>query len=163
MKLKEREIKDQFVLELSNRYEALQSEKYLDQEVDEVWNQIKVMYADTCESVLGKVNHNRKEWMSERSWKLVEERRELKSQLDSAKTRNQKLMARQKYNTKNHEVKRSCRKDKRDRIDSIAQEAERAAETNDIKKVYDSMTPRSCCAGRRPYRVNQLRIRVAKS
>ena len=42
------------------------------------------------------------------------------------------------YNKKNCEVKRSCRKHKRERIDSIAWKAEEAAEKNDIKKVYDT-------------------------
>lgn len=108
MKLKDREIKDEFVLELSNRYGSLQSEESLEQDVDAVWNQIKDMYTDTRERILGKMNHHRKEWMSERSWKLVEERQELKSKLDSARMRNQKLTAGQNYNMKNREVKRSC-------------------------------------------------------
>ena len=39
---------------------------------------------------------------------------------------------------KNTEVKRSCKRDKRKRIDDIAREAEEAAEKRDMKKVYDT-------------------------
>ena len=42
------------------------------------------------------------------------------------------------YNMKNTKVKRSCKRDKRKRIDDIAREAEEAAEKRDMKKVYDT-------------------------
>lgn len=42
------------------------------------------------------------------------------------------------YNKKNHEVKRSGRRDKRRTTDEIAQEAVEAAEQRDMKKVYDT-------------------------
>ena len=96
------------------------------------------MYSSTCEEVLGKARRERKAWMSEDTWKLVEERRALKAKLEAAKTRKQKLAATNMYNKKNHEVKRSCRRDKRRRTDEIAQEAEAAAEQRDMKKVYDT-------------------------
>lgn len=69
---------------------------------------------------------------------LVEKRRELKANMEAAKTINQKLATARAYNIKNKEVKRSCRRDKRKRIDDIALEAEEAAEQRDIKKVYDT-------------------------
>ena len=96
------------------------------------------MYSSTCEEVLGKVTRERKEWMSEDTWKIVEERRDLKAKMEAAKTRNQKLATTHAYNMKNTEVKRSCRRDKRKRIDGIAREAEEAAEKRDMKKVYDT-------------------------
>ena len=76
--------------------------------------------------------------MTKDIWKLVEESRALKAKLVAAKTRKQKLAATIMYNKKNHEVKRSCRRDKRTRIDETAQEAEVAAEQRDTKKVYDT-------------------------
>ena len=76
--------------------------------------------------------------MSENTWRLVEERRVLKAKLEAAKTRQQKSAAVKRYNEKNHEVKRSCRGDKRRRIDEIAREAEEAAEQTDMKRVYDT-------------------------
>ena len=76
--------------------------------------------------------------MSENTWRLVEQRRVLKAKLEAAKTRQQKLAAVGRNNEKNHEVKRSCRRDKRRRIDEISREAEGAAEQRDINRVYDT-------------------------
>ena len=76
--------------------------------------------------------------MSEDTGKLVDERRAVKANLEAAKTRKQKLDATDMYNKKNHEVKRSCRRDKRRRLYEIAQEPEEAAEQKDMKKVYDT-------------------------
>ena len=42
------------------------------------------------------------------------ERRKLKAKLEATKTRKLKLAASNMYDEKNHEVKRSCRRDKED-------------------------------------------------
>lgn len=65
------------------------------------------MRIPTCEEVLGKVKRERQAWMSDDTWKLVEEIRKLKAKL---------VAATNMYNEKNHEVKRSSRRDKRRRI-----------------------------------------------
>lgn len=65
------------------------------------------MRIPTCEEVLGKVKRERQTWMSDDTWKLVEEIRKLKAKL---------VAATNMYNEKNHEVKRSSRRDKRRRI-----------------------------------------------
>ena len=70
------------------------------------------MYSSPCEEVLGKAKRERKAWMGETTWRLVEKRRMLKSKLEAAKTRQQKLATETRYNEKNHEVKRSCRREK---------------------------------------------------
>lgn len=57
--------------------------------------------------VLGKVKRERQAWMSDDTWKLVEEIRKLKAKL---------VAATNMYNEKNHEVKRSSRRDKGRRI-----------------------------------------------
>ena len=86
-------------------------------------------------------------------------RDKLKAKLEAAKTRQQKLAAVKRYNEKNHEVKRSCRRDKR-RIDELAREAEEAAEQRDIKRVS---IPQDCSAGERQSRANLLRTRTGWS
>ena len=58
------------------------------------------------------------------------------AKLEAAKTR--QLAAVKRNNEKNHEVKRSCRRDKRRRIDELALEAEETAEQRDMKRVYDT-------------------------
>ena len=76
--------------------------------------------------------------MNETTWRPAEERRVLKAKLEATKTRQQTLVAVNRYNEKNHEVKRSCRRDKRRRIDGLAREAEEAAEQRNMKRVYDT-------------------------
>ena len=84
-------------------------------DIEREWS--KEIYTSTCEEVLGKAKRDRKAWMSENNWRLAEERRVLKAKLEAAKTRRHKLAAVERYNEKNHEEKRSCRRDKRRRID----------------------------------------------
>ena len=107
-------------------------------DIEQEWSKIKEMHSSTCEEVLGKAKREQKVWMSKNTWRLVEERRVLKAKLEAAKTRQQKSAAVKRYNEKNYEVRRSCRRDKRRRIDEIAREAEEAAEQRDIKRVYDT-------------------------
>ena len=57
----------------------------------------------------------------------------MKAKLEAAKTRQQKLVAVERYNKKNHKVKRSCRRDKRWRMGEIAREAEEAGEQRDTR------------------------------
>ena len=70
------------------------------------------MYLSTDKEILDKVRRERKAWMSDNTWELVEERRALKEKLEVAKTRKQKLAAtytNMYSKKKSHEVKRSCR------------------------------------------------------
>jgi len=64
----------------------------------------------------------------------IEERREAKQILNDARTRQEKSEANRYYNEKNREVKKSCRRDKRNLIESIAREAEDAAKSNDLRQ-----------------------------
>ena len=107
-------------------------------DIEQEWSKIREIYSSTCEEVLGRAKRERKAWMSENTWRLVEERRVLEVKLEAAKTRQQKLAAVGRYNEKNHEVERSCRRDKRRRIDEISREAEEAAEQRDMKRVNDT-------------------------
>ena len=96
------------------------------------------MYSSTCKVVLGKVGRERKARISEDTWKRVKERHALKAKLEAAKTRKQRLAATNIYNKMIREVKKSCRRDKKRRIDVIAQETEVAAEQKNMKKVCDT-------------------------
>ena len=71
-------------------------------DIEQEWSKIKQMYSSTCEEVLGKAKRERKAWMSENTWRLVEERCVLKAMLETAKTRQQRLAAVERYKEKNH-------------------------------------------------------------
>ena len=123
-RFKDQTVRKEFVIALTNRYDALYNEPVDEEEpeldIEQEWSKIREMYSSTCEEVLGRAKRERKAWMSENTWRLVEERRVLKVKLEAAKARQQKLAAVGRYNEKNHEVKRSCRRDKRWRIYEIS-------------------------------------------
>ncbi|XP_035692545.1 craniofacial development protein 2-like [Branchiostoma floridae] len=140
-RLKNPDIKQQFVLTLANRFDVLRynsdnEEELDDDEIETEWSTIKEAYTSTCEEVLGKVKRERKEWMSEGTWETVEERRKLKANIENCRTRNQKANAMKQYNSADRKVKKSCRRDKRKWISDKAAEAEEAASKQDMKTLY---------------------------
>ena len=94
-KLKDQRVKDEFVIALAKRYDVLYNgsddEEETEPDLEQEWSQVKAMHSSTCEETLGKVRRERKEWMSEDTWKFVEERRQLKARMEATKTRNQRL------------------------------------------------------------------------
>ncbi|XP_035663420.1 uncharacterized protein LOC118407108 [Branchiostoma floridae] len=140
-RLKNPDMKQQFVLTLANRFDVLRynsdnEEELDDDEIETEWSTIKEAYTSTCEEVLGKVKRERKEWMSEGTWEKVEERRKLKANIENCRTRNQKANAMKQYNSADRKVKKSCRRDKRKWISDKAAEAEEAASKQDMKTLY---------------------------
>ena len=111
-KLKNLHDKDLFQLELKNKFSALYSEE-LELDIESEWTAGKNIIKSACETVLGKKTIKKKEWMSDLSWQKVEERREMKEKINSAKTRAQKYSAQVKHQELHKEVKKSCRKDKK--------------------------------------------------
>ena len=113
-RLRDQSVREEFVIALANRYDALYNgsddEQQAELDVEQECSKIKELYSSTCEEVLGKVRRERKAWMNEDTWKLVEERRALKAKVEAAKTRKHKLVATNIYYKKTHEVKRSSRR-----------------------------------------------------
>ena len=95
-KLKRKEIKHSFQLALDNRFEALQTEE-AETTVEQSWANLKEAIVGSCEEVLGRPPGNRKPWISDETWKKVEERKRAKEELNQARTRNQKQVAASKY------------------------------------------------------------------
>ena len=82
-RFKNQTVRKEFVITLTNRYDALHNEPVDEEETEldikQEWSKIKEMYSSICEEVLGKAKRERKAWMSETTWRVVEERRMLKS------------------------------------------------------------------------------------
>ena len=66
-----------------------------------------------------------------------QEIRETKHEVIQARTRAQKQRLRQEYSECDKEVKRSAKKDKRDFVEELATQAQKAAEKNDISTLYN--------------------------
>ena len=73
--------------------------------------------------MLGWTKANRKEWLSKETWKIIEQQKEAKNSMISARMRKQGRDASERYQELNREVKRSCSRDKMVYVES---EAERA-------------------------------------
>ena len=69
-----------------------------------------------------------KEWLSANTEKLIEERRDIKQQINCCKNQEQKKILQTTYTGTDKKVKKSARKDKRAFQDALAKEAEKAAE-----------------------------------
>ena len=71
-KLREKSVKDDFVIPLANRYEVLYNvdddNNMTEVDLEEDWRRINEMYTSTCEEVLGKVMQARKKGMDERRY-----------------------------------------------------------------------------------------------
>nr|KAG5686382.1 hypothetical protein BaRGS_018690 [Batillaria attramentaria] len=66
----------------------------------------------------------------------LEVRKEKKTALNTSRTRRAKAKAQEEYTAADREVKRSTRKDKRDYIDNLASQAEKAARQGNLKDLY---------------------------
>ncbi|XP_022838074.1 uncharacterized protein LOC111365110 [Spodoptera litura] len=100
-----------FQLELRNRFATLEAAV---DSLDEEWNRIKVAYTETSSNVLGhKTTHSREDWMSQRTWDLIEDRRKLHLKL--LETHNDTVRAdlNTQYRQKRKEIYRSTRRDRR--------------------------------------------------
>lgn len=75
--------------------------------------------------------------MSDTTWQKVEERRIMKETVNNAKTRAQKNDAHTKHQNLDKEMIKLCRNDKREYVNQLSTEAERAAYMGDIKTLYN--------------------------
>lgn len=134
-KLKDKEMQQHFSLELSNRFQQLREEEE-GQDIEHNWKSIESTYINTCEKVLGKRERGREEWITSETWEAVNQRKECKKRLNTARTQEEKVQARTDFNQLNKTVKRSFRRDKRAFINNLATQAETAAQNNDSRTLY---------------------------
>nr|KAG5699266.1 hypothetical protein BaRGS_000468 [Batillaria attramentaria] len=113
-----------FRISLSNRFQPLQDlieDSGMD--IETQWEHSKKLWHDTCEEVLGKRKTQHKEWISADTIQKLEVRKKKKTALNTSRTRRAKAKAQEEYTAADREVKRSTRKDKRDYIDNLANQA----------------------------------------
>ncbi|CAG2214195.1 Angiopoietin-related protein 1,Ficolin-1-A,Angiopoietin-1,Fibrinogen C domain-containing protein 1,Ryncolin-1,Tenascin-N,Angiopoietin-related protein 7,Angiopoietin-related protein 6,Ficolin-3,Fibrinogen C domain-containing protein 1-B,Fibroleukin,Fibrinogen-like protein 1,Ficolin-1,Ficolin-1-B,Angiopoietin-4,Tenascin-R,Ryncolin-2,Techylectin-5B,Fibrinogen C domain-containing protein 1-A,Microfibril-associated glycoprotein 4,Fibrinogen-like protein A,Ryncolin-3,Angiopoietin-2,Tenascin-X,Ficolin-2,Tenascin len=101
-KLKDLHLKDQFQIELRNRFEVLKDGPDLD--INNEWEVGRDIIKEVCEDVLGRKTNKKKDWMSLGTWDKVEERRKMKENLNNARTRAKKQEAQNKHQLLNKEV-----------------------------------------------------------
>ncbi|XP_024877185.1 uncharacterized protein LOC112458024 [Temnothorax curvispinosus] len=92
--------------------------------------------AFVTESVIGFKERNKAVWLTSETWNLINRRREQKQQILNAKTLDEKDNASRSYMQLNKQVKRRARNDKRKWVESLADKAQIAAESNKPRELY---------------------------
>ena len=74
--------------------------------------------------------------MSDSTWALIELRNNLKKDIEDHPPVCNHFALESEYKTKNREVKRSTRRDKRSHVEKLAKSAEETAFVGDLEEVY---------------------------
>ena len=130
-KLEDSHIKKAFTLELKNRFSILQEESEL------TLNKVNEAMTETAKTVLGYKKKKKEQWISNKTWNIISERKKLKEKLLNTKSQRQKERIQKEYKEKDIKVKAACRQDKREYYDSLANKAENASLSNDTKTLYN--------------------------
>ena len=150
-KLKEPDIRTQFIIKLKNRYDVLQDYEVSEHIVEKKWQKFEDAYKETAKEVLGYKQKGNKPWISRESWSLVEERKRLKINIEQTKSNRIKQNLKEKYRHTciDKEVKKSMRKDKRKWTDDLATKAEKAAGNGRMKELYEITKKITCSNDKR--------------
>jgi len=127
-----------FSLSLQNKYEVLQELLEDELEMESKWQQVKNVVTETCREVVGPMRYQQKEWISAETLEKIKDRKHKKAAINNSRTRAAKAKARGDFSEANRRVQRSVRSDKRKYIDSLADEAEAAAASNNMRQLYDT-------------------------
>ena len=132
-RLKDPVVKAQFIVELTNKFKILEDAPADD--INAICNNVQRTFNDTSKDILGYRKREKKEWISENTWQLIEDRR-MEKQRMLVGSEEDRAAAAARYREKNIAVKKSARKDKRDYTENLAKEAQSAAERGDTRTVY---------------------------
>uniref|UniRef100_A0A8D9ACT3 Craniofacial development protein 2 n=2 Tax=Cacopsylla melanoneura TaxID=428564 RepID=A0A8D9ACT3_9HEMI len=124
---------NEFVVQLTNRYEALNWES---NNIEENWTKVKELFQKTSEETLGHRESRKNPWISQTTWEKVQERRQLKIAKETAQGQDTVRRTTKEFNDKHKEDKRSFRADKRKWAEDLATKAQEAEREGDIKELY---------------------------
>lgn len=100
------------------------------------WEQAKHAFTEAAQQSVGNPQRQNDPWITERTWNLINARKEEKEKVNRARTRQTKQQAQANYSIANRRVKRSARADKRRWLDNLATEAQKASETHRLKDLH---------------------------
>jgi len=133
-RLKDEGMKAKYCQTLRRKLEENRKES---DDIEEVWEEQRNIYIKTAEEVLGYRKGKSKPWIQEESWRLIDERKEIKKRIESTRSERIKTRFREEYKEKDRQVKRSVREDRRKWTEEKAQKAQNAAENGRNKELYD--------------------------
>ena len=91
---------------------------------------------ETSKKLLGYRRKKKEEWIKSDTWTTIDERKATKKKLNDAKSQRLKEQLQSRYSELDKEVKRKTRADKRAFIENLADEAEAAAQTQNMATLY---------------------------
>lgn len=111
----------------------------LENQHQNTWADVSSVCKVTARSVLGTQNCKVKPWISDESWTEIQNRKRLHSERINAKTQAQKEQARSQYRQSSRRVRNLVRADREKYYNSIAEQAEQAANTGNLRGVYSAI------------------------
>ncbi|XP_071171115.1 craniofacial development protein 2-like [Mytilus edulis] len=118
---------------LQNEFSVLENLHDDETSINTAWEMTRDSIVQSSDETVGYLQQNRKQWMSENTWKIVNERLQVKEKVLTAITRQQKKQTQEQYSNKDKEVKETCKQDKRNFVELLAREAEAVCSKGDIK------------------------------
>lgn len=100
------------------------------------WVLVKEAYQQAGKDILGFINYERKEWISDTTWNLIMERRNTKQLINASSDAVQRANLQRIYNIDNKKARSSARADKRRWTNNIAAEAQKAADSRNARETY---------------------------
>ena len=132
------EQREEFNIELKNRFEILQNDRQAQTDNIELeWDLIKSNFTETAKKILGFKKKENKEWITENTIKRLEERKEIRKNMLNEKKESKQQELKVQYQKKDREVKKAARADKRQYLEDMATKAEVANRENNMKELYD--------------------------
>ena len=131
-KLKGHQKSRDFKLALNNKFEAL---RYV-RDIEEQWKMFREAVTTVAEEQIGRRGTRKEEWIQEKIWELIDERKRLKQRRDQSRTVETKAQVSEQYQMVDRQIKRSCRRDKMKWFEQEGSEAQEAANQNDTKTLY---------------------------
>lgn len=131
-RLRDPKVKQEFCVNLQNRFQALSR----DDSIEDQWQQISETYRGCAKEMLGYRKRGDKEWLSEDTWRAIQDRKEQKVKTLQCKSQRLRAKQQERYSQANTRVKRLARKDKRRYLDGLAQKAEEAARRKEQSTLY---------------------------
>ncbi|CAH1365617.1 unnamed protein product, partial [Tenebrio molitor] len=107
--------------------------------IQDVWQHCKDAFLKLASKYSGYKSSKKREWMSQDTWNKIKERRELKKRGLSAKTRENYDQIQKEYSKVAADIKKKIRRNKRAHMESIAQEAQKAAERGDTRTLFNNV------------------------
>ncbi|XP_071141830.1 craniofacial development protein 2-like [Mytilus edulis] len=140
VKLKQPDILKKFKIELRNRFQVLKNlqdnKPSTVESLEQGWSRIEAVFKETSRNTLGLRQRERKKWISDDTWTSIQQRKDIKTKLNSTKSERIQTTLRKEYSVKDKEVKCKAKADKAIYLETLAKEAETAASKGELSTVY---------------------------